>query len=167
VLEVGISAGTDFLNWVRQGAIATGIDLTEQGVALTRERLSLEGLAAQVQVADAENLPFSDDTFDLVYSYGVLHRPPNTARAIHEVHRILRRGGVAQVMIYHSSSWTGLMLRLVLCCEGQAVANPQVGHVSPPRDPGDQELRMARGAELFSVFSSVSVCTQLSRGDLP
>ena len=47
LLEVGVGAGTDFINWVRKGAVATGVDLTEQGVSLTRERLALEGLSAE------------------------------------------------------------------------------------------------------------------------
>jgi hypothetical protein len=38
LLEIGVGAGTDFTNWVRNGAIATGIDLTERGVSLTKER---------------------------------------------------------------------------------------------------------------------------------
>jgi ubiquinone/menaquinone biosynthesis C-methylase UbiE len=167
VLEVGIGAGTDFINWVRQGAIATGVDLTEQGVALTRERLSLEGLAAEVHVADAESLPFSNDTFDLVYSYGVLHHSPNTARAIREVHRVLRRGGVARVMIYHSPSWTGLMLWLVHCAaKGKPWRTPRWAMYHHLESPGTKSYGRRGARHLFSVFSSVSVRTQLSHGDL-
>src|SRR5215472_17644918 len=54
VLEIGVGAGTDFVRWVRAGADATGIDLTEHGVALVRERLQLEGLSAELRIADAE-----------------------------------------------------------------------------------------------------------------
>src|SRR5687767_2070412 len=71
LLEIGVGAGTDFINWVRHGALATGVDLTERGVRLTTERLSLEGLAADVRQADAENLPFESNVFDIVYSNGV------------------------------------------------------------------------------------------------
>jgi ubiquinone/menaquinone biosynthesis C-methylase UbiE len=73
VLEIGVGAGTDFVNWVRNGAQAVGIDLTEMGTELTRERLALEGLTADVMRGDAECLPFRSNTFDVVYSYGVLH----------------------------------------------------------------------------------------------
>jgi len=69
VLEVGVGAGTDFVNWVRADAQACGVDLTPAGVALTRERLALEGLQADVRVADAEALPFPDGMFDIVYSW--------------------------------------------------------------------------------------------------
>src|ERR1700687_386357 len=90
VLEVGVGAGTDFVRWVRAGADATGIDLTEQGIALVRERLKLEGLSAKLQVADAEALPFETGSFDIVYSYGVIHHTPNTIQAVEEIHRVLR-----------------------------------------------------------------------------
>src|SRR5437016_5586892 len=66
VLEIGVGAGTDFINWVRHGAVATGIDLTEHGVQLTQERLRLEGLEADVRTGDAENLIFDDAAFDIV-----------------------------------------------------------------------------------------------------
>src|SRR5260370_37108854 len=82
VLEIGVGAGTDFVRWVRAGADATGIDLTEHGIALVRERLKLEGLSAKLQVADAETLPFETGSFDIVYSYGVIHHTPNTIKAV-------------------------------------------------------------------------------------
>lgn len=115
LLEIGVGAGTDFVNWVRHGAIATGVDLTAEGVSLTQERLAAEGLTADVRVADAENLPFSDSSFDVVYSCGVLHHAPDTARAVSEVHRVLRPGGTALIMIYHHPSWVGLMMWGVHC----------------------------------------------------
>src|SRR5215212_11236886 len=102
LLEIGVGAGTDFINWVRAGAVATGVDLTEQGVGLTRERLELEGRHAEVRIGDAENLPFPDNTFDIVYSWGVLHHSPDTPRAVREVHRVLRPGATAVVMVYHA-----------------------------------------------------------------
>jgi hypothetical protein len=58
VLEIGVGAGTDHVNWLRAWARAVGIDLTTNGVRLTRERAELEGLNARVFVADAEALPF-------------------------------------------------------------------------------------------------------------
>src|SRR5262249_54816235 len=73
VLEIGVGVGTDFIRFVRAGARATGVDLTEHAVALVRRRVELEGLEAEVLQADAERLPFADGAFDRVYSWGVLH----------------------------------------------------------------------------------------------
>ncbi len=108
VLEVGIGLASDFVRFVRAGAAATGIDLTEAAVAAARERLAQEGLEAEVLVADAESLPFEDASFDVVYSYGVLHHTPDTAAAVREVHRVLRPGGEVRIMLYSRRSWFAL-----------------------------------------------------------
>lgn len=105
VLEVGCGIGTDAVNFARHGARYTGIDLTEASVELVRRRFALEGLTAELRTADAENLPFPDECFDLVYSHGVLHHTPDTQRAINEAHRVLSPGGTAMVMLYHKNSF--------------------------------------------------------------
>ena len=110
VLEIGIGLGTDFLRFARAGATATGIDLTPTAVALVEQRLAQEHLDATVCVADAEDLPFASNAFDVVYSWGVLHHTPNTARAIDEAHRVLRPGGRLCVMLYGRYSWVSFAL---------------------------------------------------------
>jgi ubiquinone/menaquinone biosynthesis C-methylase UbiE len=108
VLEVGVGLGTDFVRFARAGALATGIDLTEAAASLVRTRLELEGFNAEVLAADAESLPFPDDSFDLVYSWGVLHHTPDTPKALAEVRRVLAPGGEAKVMLYSRRSWFAL-----------------------------------------------------------
>jgi ubiquinone/menaquinone biosynthesis C-methylase UbiE len=112
VLEIGCGAGTDFLQFVRAGAIAEAIDLSTHSVALTKKRLAVYGLNANVQEADAEHLPFPDDSFDLVYSWGVLHHTPDTVNAIKEVYRVLKPGGQIRIMLYNRYSWIGLKMYL-------------------------------------------------------
>lgn len=108
VLEVGVGAGTDFLQWIRSGAIGYGIDLTPNGIAHTRERLKVYGFDAdRLMVADAETLPFCKDGFDLVYSWGVIHHSPDTDRALKEILRVTRPGGSCKIMVYNRHSlWT-------------------------------------------------------------
>lgn len=108
VLEIGVGMGADFLRWARAGAVATGVDLTERAVELTRDRLAKEGLEADVRVADAEALPFADGQFDIVYSWGVLHHTPDPGRAILEAQRVLSPGGSLKLMLYHRHSWVAL-----------------------------------------------------------
>jgi SAM-dependent methyltransferase len=105
VLEIGCGLGTDGAQFAAAGADYTGVDLTEAAVALARGRFELFDLAGKLQTADAENLDFPDESFDLVYSHGVLHHTPDTAKAIREVHRVLRPGGRAVVMLYHRGSY--------------------------------------------------------------
>jgi len=105
VLEIGCGLATDAVRFARAGANYTGIDLTEGSIALARRRFDLEGLTGDLRVADAENLPFPESSFDLVYSHGVLHHTPDLEKAIYEVHRVLRPGGLAMVMLYHRHSY--------------------------------------------------------------
>jgi ubiquinone/menaquinone biosynthesis C-methylase UbiE len=112
ILEVGCGAGTDFLQFARAGADANAIDLSTHSVNLTKTRLALYGVKAQVQEADAEHLPFPDNYFDLVYSWGVLHHTPDTAGAMKEVYRVLKPGGQIRIMLYNRHSWIGLKMYL-------------------------------------------------------
>src|SRR5690349_2527984 len=75
VLEVGFGAGADFVQWLRAGALASGVDLTEEALANLTQRIRIYSLPQpqSLQVADAEKLPFPDNSFDLGYSWGVLH----------------------------------------------------------------------------------------------
>jgi len=105
VLEIGCGLGTDGAQFAQAGAGYTGVDLTEAAVELARRRFALFNLPGTFQTADAEHLDFADDSFDLVYSHGVLHHTPDTAGAIREIHRVLRPGGRAIVMLYHRNSY--------------------------------------------------------------
>src|ERR1044072_8385514 len=104
VLEVGCGLGTDGAQFAKAGAIYTGIDLTDAAVDLARRRFEIFNLPGTFRVADAERLDFPDNSFDLVYSHGVLHHTPDTQAAIREIHRVLRPGGRAVVMLYHRDS---------------------------------------------------------------
>jgi SAM-dependent methyltransferase len=105
VLEVGCGLGTDGAQFAKAGARYTGIDLTDAAVELAKRRFELFDLPGTFRVADAERLDFPDSSFDLVYSHGVLHHTPDTAAAIREIHRVLRPGGKAVVMLYHRDSY--------------------------------------------------------------
>lgn len=105
VLEVGIGAGTDFIQWIRSGADAYGIDITPEAIEHVRHRLNIYGLKAnEIKVDDAENLSFHENTFDLVYSFGVIHHSPDTIKALEEIIRVLKPGGRAKIMVYHRNS---------------------------------------------------------------
>jgi SAM-dependent methyltransferase len=105
VLEIGCGLGTDGAQFAKAGADYTGVDLTDAAIELARRRFELFDLKGTFQVADAEKLDFPDGSFDLVYSHGVLHHTPDTAGAVREIHRILRPGGRAVVMLYHRDSY--------------------------------------------------------------
>ncbi len=106
VVEVGFGAGSDFTQWLRAGAIASGIDLTPEALQNLTNRIKAYNLPQpeKIQVSDAENLPFPDNTFDLGYSFGVLHMTPDTPKAIRELIRVIRPGGEFKIMVYNRHS---------------------------------------------------------------
>jgi SAM-dependent methyltransferase len=106
VLEIGSGTGVHARLLADAGANVTAVDLTPTAVELTRRRLALAGLTADVREADAESLPFEDGTFDFVWSWGVIHHSESTDRVIAEIARVLRPGGRLALMVYHRSSVT-------------------------------------------------------------
>jgi SAM-dependent methyltransferase len=114
LLEVGFGTGTDLLQFARGGAHVTGVDLTPRSIEIARRRFEVYGLTGEFAIGDGESLSFPDSSFDVVYSFGVLHHTPDTARAVHEIYRILKPGGKAIVMLYHRASlyyWGSLFLK--------------------------------------------------------
>jgi ubiquinone/menaquinone biosynthesis C-methylase UbiE len=112
LLEVGCGMGTDLLQFARGGAICTGVDLTPRSIEISRRHFEVYGLPGNFLLTDGERLPFPDESFDVVYSNGVLHHTPDTAGAVREVHRVLKPGGIAKVMLYyrHSLNYWGEMI---------------------------------------------------------
>ena len=104
VLEAGCGIATDGLQFARAGARYTGYDQSASALALARRRFQLEGREARFQQGSVTQLPFEDESFDLVFSHGVIHHLPDTAGAVREFRRVLRPGGTALVMLYHRRS---------------------------------------------------------------
>lgn len=114
VLEIGCGCGSEAELFARARASYTAVDLTNAAVSLTRRRFQLAELKGSFVQGDAENLPFGDGSFDFVYSHGVLHHTPDTARTIQEVYRVLSPGGCAVIMLYYRNSFNyQVNLRLV------------------------------------------------------
>jgi ubiquinone/menaquinone biosynthesis C-methylase UbiE len=105
VLEIGCGIATDGLEFARNGANYVGVDLTPYSIELAQERFSLFGIPGRFQVANAEeSLPFSGESFDHVYSFGVIHHSPAPEKIVGEIHRVLKKGGTFTVMLYNRNS---------------------------------------------------------------
>ena len=101
VLEIGLGQGADAEQIVHRGGIYTGVDLTAESVKRVKMRFSLQNLPFEsIEQASALELPFADDSFDLVFSHGVLHHIPEIEKAQAEIARVLRPGGELVVMLY-------------------------------------------------------------------
>ncbi|MCX5724489.1 MAG: class I SAM-dependent methyltransferase [Nitrospirae bacterium] len=167
VLEIGVGLGADHQRFAQAGARLTGIDLTERAVAHTGRRFELLGLKSDLRVADAESLPFADESFDLVYSWGVLHHAPDTAKAIDEVWRVLRRGGTAKMMIYHTHSLVGYMLWLRYgLLAGKPWRSLRDIYAQHLESPGTKAYTEAEAREMCTRFTRCEMAPVLTHGDL-
>ena len=111
VLDAGCGSGIATQLFAEAGANVTAIDLTEWAVETTRRRLTAFGLDGAVLQADAEQLPFPDRSFDLVFSWGVIHHSSDMDRALRELVRVCRPGGELVLMVYHRRSLFFLVYR--------------------------------------------------------
>lgn len=129
VLEIGPGAGGHSALFAKHGAIMTSLDITNHRARATQAKFTLLGDLAtgcQALQGDSENLPFADDSFDIVYSNGVLHHTADTEKAVAEVHRVLKPGGRAVIMLYCKDSWH-YWINLYLCVGllmGKAFGDP-------------------------------------------
>ena len=177
LLEIGCGMGTDLLQFARGGAHCIGIDLTPRSVEITRHRFRLYDAGGAFMISDGEHLPFRDESFDMVYSNGVLHHTPDTAGAIREVHRVLRPGGTAKVMLYHRNSlnyWIEIVLRRgVLGAEflrgrsAEAIMSRVIEFSDHDARPLVKVYSRKEARALFSLFKTVTVeVEQLTRAEL-
>jgi SAM-dependent methyltransferase len=105
VLEIGLGEGSESEGLIRRGARWSGVDLTAESIDRVSTRLALRQLPhEQLRQGSVLDLPFSDDSFDMVFSHGVLHHVPDIDRAQAEIHRVLRPGGELVIMLY--SRWS-------------------------------------------------------------
>lgn len=104
VLEIGTGIGTDALQFAKGGANHIGIDLTFAGPRLAQEQFELAGFSGKFTVGNAEVLPFADESFEHIYSFGVIHHSPSTEKIVAEMRRVLKPAGTFTVMIYNRTS---------------------------------------------------------------
>lgn len=172
VLEIGVGGGVDFASWLAAGAKAVGIDLTQVGVELTKRRLETLGFdedSYRLGVGDAENLTFPDESFDLVYSYGVLHHTPDTGKALSEAHRVLRKKGCFKAMVYHVPSVTGWLLWVRYCfLTGKWFKTPRDAIYEHMESFGTKAYTVSEMRSLLErlEFVNIKVYTKLIFGDL-
>lgn len=119
VLEIGCGIGTDTINFARHGAEVTAADLSEKSLEIAERRAEVFDLGGRIQFvhANAESLDEAippAQSFDLVYSFGVLHHTPHPDEALEQIRRQIKPGGVLKVMVYHRWSWKALWIVLTL-----------------------------------------------------
>ena len=147
-LEIGLGVGVDTHFLCELGYDVTGVDLTEKSVEATSARLAFYNAPGTIAIGNAEALDFDDETFDIVYSFGVLHHTPDTQQSIDEVLRVLKKGGIALIMLYH---------RRALNYLAHVITATQFdGHKDDPC-PVERAYTRREVRQLFSKFAQIGV----------
>ena len=113
VLEVGCGSGFAAQLFAEAGADVTAVDLTPWAIDTTRQRFAAFGLEGRIEEADAESLPFADASFDVVFSWGVIHHTSDMAAALRELVRVCRPDGKFVLMVYNRDSIFFVFYRLL------------------------------------------------------
>jgi ubiquinone/menaquinone biosynthesis C-methylase UbiE len=168
VLEIGIGMGSDHYRIYKfKPKTLTGIDLTERAIKNTKKRFKIMKAKSNLKIDNAEKLNFKDETFDTVYSWGVLHHSADTAKCFEEVQRVLRPNGVAKIMIYYKYSPIGLMLWIRY---GLLRAKPFIGfnelYSNYLESPGTKAFTISQTDKLTQKFKCKNYSIQLCFADL-
>ena len=113
VLEIGCGIGTDAVNFAKNGAFYTGIDISDESLNITKERFNIYGLKGNFYNLDAQNideLKQVGNNFDLIYSFGVIHHSPDPNKIIQNCTELLAENGCLKIMVYASNSWKNIMI---------------------------------------------------------
>lgn len=167
-LEIGVGMGADHEKISKIGPYQLiGIDFSERAISHSKKRLELAGLKSQLQVEDGESLSFVNNYFDWIYSWGVIHHSPNTEKAVTEIFRVLKPGGIAKIMIYHKYSIVGglLWIRYALL-KGKPFTDLDYIYSHYLESPGTKAYSLDQANSLFSDFIKVDIQVCLSFGDL-
>ncbi len=109
VLEIGCGVGIDLLRFASSRAMVTGIDLADKSIELARKNFNFHLLNGHLKRGNGENLEFTDNSFDCVYAHGVIQYTANARAMIDEIHRVLKPGGTAIMMVYNRHSWLNFL----------------------------------------------------------
>lgn len=105
ILEIGVGNGSHAGLLARYAKSFAGIDLTDYAVKSTQKRFEVFGIGGTIRKMDAERLEFPDESFDFVWSWGVIHHSSSTEKILREIRRVLKPGGKAVIMVYHRGWW--------------------------------------------------------------
>ena len=109
LLEIGCGAGIDLIRFAEAGAHVTGVDLSYTAIELARQNFTHHEYKADLRIMNGEELEFRDNSFDVVYAHGVLQYTADASKMIYQIHRVLKPGGQAIMMVYNKYSWLNLM----------------------------------------------------------
>lgn len=161
ILEVGCGVGIDLINYAVNGALVTGIDISEKNIALARKYFEVRGLQGNLISMNGEDMKFGDNTYDMVLAHSVLAYTPDPGLLLREIYRVLKPGGHAILMVYHKNSWLFYFAKLIGYKLGREDSPVFRTH---SRDEFKDMLSMFKKAEIS--FERFPIATRIHEGFL-
>jgi ubiquinone/menaquinone biosynthesis C-methylase UbiE len=116
VLEIGCGIGTDGIEFIKNGAKYTGVELSKKSLDIFSERIKVLNLTNKKNIlieSSVENLTHVPKiNYELIYSYGVIHHTPNMKKAFNEIYKIANKKTLIKIMLYAKYSYKNFMLDL-------------------------------------------------------
>ena len=167
VLEIGVGLGSDHQMFAQENCKLYGVDLTQRAIDHTRRRLELNNLKSNLKVISAETLPFKDNFFDLIFSWGVIHHAENPKKIIDEISRVIKDNGTLKIMLYNKFSFVAIFLWLRY---GLFKLKPFISIVRVVSErlesPGTKCYTRKEVKVLLRDFKEIKIESKLSHGDL-
>ena len=112
VLEIGCGLGTVGINFPFNGADYTGVELSEESLEIAKQRFSLYNQQGRFYLGNAEELSsfVPVETYDLIYSFGVIHHSPHPEKIVSEIKKYMNEDSVLKIMLYAKDSWKNYMI---------------------------------------------------------
>ena len=112
VLEIGCGLATVGINFALNGASYTGVELSDESLKIARQRFDVYGTDGRFFSGNAEHLStyVPVETYDLIYSFGVIHHSPHPEKIISEIKKYMNKDSTLKIMLYAKDSWKNYMI---------------------------------------------------------
>ena len=112
VLEIGCGLATAGINFASHGADYTGVELSDESLKLAKKRFDVYQMQGKFFSGNAEHLStfVPIKTYDLIYSFGVIHHSPNPEKIISEIKKYMNENSILKIMLYAKNSWKNYMI---------------------------------------------------------
>ena len=112
VLEIGCGLATVGINFASHGADYTGVELSEESLELAKKRFEVFEKTGKFYSGNAEELSsfVPVETYDLIYSFGVIHHSPHPEKIISKIKKYMNENSVLKIMLYAKDSWKNYMI---------------------------------------------------------